>query len=98
MIRVAFRWLAVICFILTIAMVGFGTFASFSAGRLTQPDPASGRTYHIVIPNRLPHDDAYVSPWVGETYDVFKDGAIGSFAALVLYFLAMKVTGRPFRL
>lgn len=98
MIRVALRWLVVICFIATMAMAGFGTFASFSAVSLTQPDPASGRTYHVVIPNRFPHDEAYVKPWVGETYDVLKDMAIGSFAVLLLSFLTMKFMGRPIRL
>ena len=95
MARVAFRWLAAICFISALTMYGFGTFASFSAGSLTQPDPVSGRTYHVTIPNRLPHDDTYVKPWVGETYDALKDIAIGSFTTLILLFLAMKLTARP---
>lgn len=85
-----------------IGMVWFGIWwlsglFAMTACTAPQPQPESGRTFHIIMQAKLLHCDGYVKPWVGHAYHFIETVGlivvIGFVVLTIAMLIARSITG-----
>jgi hypothetical protein len=91
--RVGFKRLTACGF----AMMIFIPVVAISSNSTAQSDGASGRTYRVDMPGIFGEDSYYVTPWIGETFDVLEYTSIGGLIVQGSVFFIAKWAGRPIK-